>query len=176
MKILNIIKEEIENFDFLGIEKLKEDENIVNILNDKNFQTQFVNDVLTNIDDKNKFKKSDVLYKHISNDTNDFIDEAPLSIDFNFELIYNYNNQDIPLTIFFDGENIYYDMNVDREYQTHDLPGSLDLSFNDIDWNGIKTNIYDSNGDEIEMNWLKKSKYYGNFVKAFVEPLLNSKI
>jgi len=47
--IIKIIKEEIDNYDFLGLDEIAKENDYMSIINSKQFQTQFVNDVIIDI-------------------------------------------------------------------------------------------------------------------------------
>lgn len=171
-----IISEEIHNFDFLSMDEVSSFDNSRNLLNSKEFQTQFVNDVISDMNNENKFKNINTQYSHMSNDRPSFIDGEKLDIQFDFDIEYNYNGNDISLTLIFDGENINYDLDVDRSHGTNDLPSTEDVKLNNVDWSDINCNLFTTDGEEIDMSWLNNSKLHHLFVKNFVEPIISAEL
>lgn len=174
--ILKIIKEEISNYDFLGLDEIAKEDEYKTIINSKQFQTQFVNDVINDINNDSKFKKINTLYKSMSIDNAGFINEEPLHFDFEIEMIYTYNNTDINLNLMFDGDNIEYDFRIDKSIGDHDTPTYNDFVFEDINWNDVKFNMFTNDGYEIEMKWLERSGVYHKFIKALILPLIEEKL
>ena len=85
--IIKIIKEEVDNYDFLGLDEIAKENDYISIINSKQFQTQFVNDVINDINNDSKFKKINTLYKSMSIDNAGFINEEPLHFDFEIEIL-----------------------------------------------------------------------------------------
>lgn len=174
--IKKIIKEEINDFDFLNINEIDTFENQKKILESRDFQIQFINDVLNDLNNKNKFKSINTTYKHLSNDQAGFISEEPLNIELDIDIVYNYNGNDVSLNIIFSGDNIKYDLNIDRKYSTYDNPEEVDMNLNSLDWSSIDVSLFTSDGDRIKFDWVKNAKFYDNFVKMFIYPIINDSL
>jgi hypothetical protein len=87
---LRIINEEIAAFDFLGNEQHQQDEQLVGLLEDENFQKQFIIDSITNMRDKIQ----------ISNGNSEILtdpDEDTETTASDFDLQYDYDTEKEPL-------------------------------------------------------------------------------
>ena len=170
--IIRIINEEISNFDFLSMDQIREDEEDFNTINSKEFQISFVNDILNNIHDKTKFKEFKDLYKNTNEDDLEIDPDwgnTPLNIEYDLEVKYIYNGKEIPITLHFEGKEINYDPNIETSRGDYLTPSYERMSYRDIDWGDIELTVYDSEGDDVNFDWLKNNeKLYYQFVKQLV--------
>jgi len=173
--IIRIINEEIQEFDFLGTDEAQNEQDYSNYLSDRNFQTQFVYDVINSFNDKTKFKDEDVTYKRTSED--DILDKETLNIDYGVDITYIYDGKDIRLSLNFDGDSISHDLQHYDQPATYETPPEGDIWYNSIDWSDIDLNIFDDDGNEVNFDWLKSNQdMYNKFISAVISPILDIKI
>ena len=171
--IYRIIKEEIEEFDFLNINKVNEEELNNQLLNSKEFQTNLVNDIITNFDNQSKFREINVMYQQ--NNVDDLeIDEGgntPLNLTYDLDITYVFNGKPIKLSVLLEGNNVRYEAEEFFDTGSYDTPPSTDFEFKKIDWDDIDLKIFTEDGDEINFDWLyKNTKLYGNVVRSLIKP------
>jgi hypothetical protein len=152
--LIKIINETISDYNFLSMNEISEEENLKNIIKSKDFQIQFINDLINNFN-KTKFKDIDISYKEVKQDVI-HNDSYSLSIEYTVEFKYSFDNV---------------------EYQFLMLLNGNGINSNDsIKWNNINIKLFDKNGNEININWLKNNpRLYEVFIRSFVESLLNYK-
>jgi hypothetical protein len=175
---IRIINEEITEFDFLSNDKhLKEQEDI-QLLENKEFQKQFIIDSITRMRDLIKVDNSDT---HISNDPDvqdeDYHNDLMIEANINVEYTYDPSKSPIKFSLSFDGERINY--YTDYEYD----PGDYHTQpygktwYTEIAWDDIKVELFTDEGDEINFTALDDAPntIYKLFVRAYIESLIESK-
>jgi hypothetical protein len=143
--LYKLINEEINGFDFLGIEKINKEANNKHVLDSREFQTQFINDVITSQSDKSKFPKISASISVVDNDTT--FNDVSKSVDIEVYLTYNYNGRDFGLTIFLSG-------------------GVLDNE--EPDYENFDIKIYTKSGDKLDISWVFSN---GDLIKKFIDSL-----
>lgn len=175
---IRIINEEITEFDFLSNDKhLKEQEDI-QLLENKEFQKQFIIDSITRMRDKIKLDNSDT---HISNDPDvrdeDYHNDLMIEANINVEYTYDPSKSPIKFSLSFDGERINY--YTDYEYDPGDYytPPYGETWYTEIAWDEIKVELFTDEGDEIKFTALDEAPntIYKLFVRAYIEGLIESK-
>jgi hypothetical protein len=172
--IIRLINEEIGDYDFIGLDKMNEEDSNNMLLNGKEFQTQFVFDVVNNF--KNTIKLADVNASS-SNDEDLFKNGSETGDAFNLEydvdIIYNYLGKSIPLTLVFEGHNIQYGMGGYYNAGNYDMQPEGDAYFTYINWSDINLTVYDGDGGEVKMKWIRGNKpLYDTFIKKFTEDII----
>lgn len=175
VNIIKIIKEEVGGYNYIGLDEINDQEYDSQLLKSKDFQTQFVHDVVNNF--KNTIKLGDVNTLRTNEEDlfQDGLDtDTKLNIEYDVNIIYNYLGKNMSFNIIFVGNNInygtggYYDKGTPRE-----IPASGEAYYTYFDWDDINFEIYNENSGEIKFDWLRTNpKLYATFVKKFVEDVL----
>ena len=144
-EIYKMINEEVSEFDFLGITDVNNELAHDKILKSKEFQTNLIKDVVTNISNKNKF--TDISTTFINKETD--INNDTETIELEMELTYHYNEEQYNLILFMDG-------NVDDE---------------SINYNGFNIKFFSNAGDQIKMEWIEQNKeLYKRLIESLIKP------
>lgn len=147
--IKRIIKEEISSFNFLNSENHQEYNDYIGLLNNQDFQKQFVFD---GINGRNIEKKDE----SVANLRGDWDDNdlglKKLSFEYETDVIYRYDNsKPIKFQIYITAENInaYLDGSEDKgDYYTAPYAESY---FTEMEWDAMDVSFYSEDGDEIEL-------------------------
>jgi len=167
----DIINEEVNGFDFLGMDQIKEDENLRDVVSGRDFQTKFVTDVVNNFNDTTKFKDSQVVFKSVSED--DVSDGEGINVEYGIDFTYDYDGNDLKISLYFDGDNVSNDLEQNNDPGNYFNEPDTRQNYKNIEWSNIDVKMFDDSGDEIDMKWLDKNpKLYESFVRTFIQPLL----
>ncbi len=149
-ELYRVINEELSEFDFLGMTGVKDELDHNNLLHSKEFQTNLVKDIITNLTNKNKFKNYSSTFVNKETDINNDTENIELEID----LTYNFKDKDYELIMFIDG---------DREHETDDL-----------NLENFDMKLFSKAGDQIKMEWVEKNKeLYKRLLQSLIEPFLD---
>ena len=144
-EIYKMINEEVSEFDFLGITGVNNELAHNKILKSKEFQTNLIKDVVTDISNKNKF--SDISTTFVNKETD--INNDTETIELEMELTYHHNEEQYNLILFMDG-------NVDDE---------------SINYNGFNIKFFSNAGDQIKMEWIEQNKeLYKRLIESLIKP------
>ncbi len=145
---IRIINEEISEFDFLGNEQQQEEDKELALLNNVDFQKQFICDFL--LDKKNKYKITNVVESNL----NDWRQDGYLNINYIVEILYQYDTtkKSAKFGLWFKGEHVGYGL--DGRHSPGDrwtAPLNEDW-FNEIDWDNVDVQMFmiDERDDEIK--------------------------
>ena len=155
--LIKIINEEISGFDFLGNEEYVKEEGNVNILQNEDFQKQFICDSL--LKRKETVKTLDVVE---SNFGGDWEKNGYLTVSYIIELAYKYDVSKEPAKfgLHFKGDRIQY--SIDSDYEPGKWMGTMPDStppsggdwFDKINWDDINVEMFSIEegfeGDKIE--------------------------
>jgi hypothetical protein len=182
--IINIIAEEVEQFDFLGNDKRLKEQEVNDLLMNEELQKQFICDTLLGHDDKVKIMKiQDSYITGNWNETN--IDDADrISLVYSLIIDYYYDSTKPPVrfNLHFEGDNI--DISVGGWHDAGRWGGTMadaiepsgESWYDDFDWNDIDVNIYNIEGDEIEFKAFDKapSKIRELFIKHYIQNFIEN--
>lgn len=147
-ELYKVINEEISEFDFLGIEDVKNEFDHNNLLNSKEFQTNLIKDIITNLTDNNKFKKFSSTF--INKDTD--VNNDKESIELEIEISYNFKEKNYDLILFIDGD--YDGDNINSEI--------FDIK------------LFSKAGDQIKMEWVEKNnELYKRLIESLITPFID---
>jgi len=163
MNIKDIIKEEIDGFDFLNHESLSSEKENVQALTNLEFQKQFIIDSLNN-PEKINLSSTKVAV------SGDWEDSSSTDLDVEYITNVEYKINDEKITKFklsFIGENMSYDQAInydetDKWFNNVDL-SSIDVSMYDLYGKKLKFQAYDAAPEKIK--YLFKRKYVGDLFK-----------
>lgn len=157
-KIIKIINETISSneFNFLGIDEINQNEDTKKILNSYDYQKTFLYDLLFN--KKNiEIKTSEATIKKRDVET----DRGMFDINYSTEVVHYFNEQLFEINVDFHGENVNYIL------KTNEYDGQRKLF---IDWDSIGFTIFNGEGDIIDFNVFDKmdEKIERLFIKEFI--------
>ena len=159
MKLLDIINEEINEFDFLGHNKRQKENDTLATLNDFDFQKQFIIDSVDNPEKINlNSTKAKITGDWRNNDSKDLTVEYRTIVTYEY-----YKDEEISFVLNFVGENISYNNGTDDRW------------FNNIDLSNVVVEYFDSYGKKLDfkaykaapdkIKYLFKKKYIGGLFK-----------
>jgi len=181
MFIKKIIQVEIQNFDFLSNDKYYNDSNIIKLLNDNQFQKQFICDSLIY---SKKYKKIKVIddYIYIGGDYYEEPDEAShITIDYETSIEYKYDdtNKPIKFKLYFQSDNVSITKWEHKESYSYGIsPPDYSAGLSYVDWNSIDVSLLSDDGDEIEFTEFNKApnKIKELFIRQYVEDIISKEI
>jgi hypothetical protein len=149
---INIIKEEIQNFDFLGNDEHLKEREVSDLLQNEDLQKQFICDSLLNQNGKVNIAKIEDSYITGNWDELSSEDANKVTMEYSLDLNYTYDSTQEPLVfnLSFDAKNI--NVSVDG---WHD-PGNYDNEpygeswYDGFDWNDIEVGLRTMEGDEVK--------------------------
>lgn len=170
--LFRLINEEISEYGFLTLDELENEKSLENFLKSKEFQTKFVYDILNNFQTNNQLFKDKEVVAHSSNiedlDPNNF---EKFKVEYIIDFIYDYNGKEMPLSLIIEGNDVSYDLDINRTASNYINPPDVETNI-DIDWNDFSVKIMYDGEIEVELDWLYKNKdLYKKFIQSFVEDL-----
>jgi len=171
--LIRILNEEVSNFDYLSQEQIQEDDNVEQVLKSRDFQTKLVYDLVNSWNNPNIIKNKEVIEQ--SSNVEDLEPDSTqrLNVSFIADFKYDYNGQELPLSIIVEGENMWQDLNVTRDAGDYYTEPTADATL-DYDWKDIGVKIMYDGAIEIELNWLyENEEKYKKFIHYFVGHLLD---
>jgi len=173
--VIKIIKEEIGEFDFLGNEEYLEEQERVDLLQNEEFQKQFIVDSITNFNEK--IKNTDVFEANLGEPDYDE-DYDNIMFEYGVTLDYNYVGTDVRLSLFFETKDltVSWDTESDRgDYYTEPYSRT---TFKDVEWGAIDVQLMTPDGDQIPFIAFDKAgvKTQELFVRAYTEEIIRDKL
>jgi hypothetical protein len=181
--LIKVINEEVGKFDFLGNESYLKEQEIINLLQNEEFQKQFICDSL--LERKNKIKTS-VFDSRIGGDweEDNFEDANKLTLDYFLKVEYKYDQTKEPIMfdLSFYSDNIsisksgWYDKGRLGGTPDTDIEPSGEALFNGFNWNDINVDLNTTEGDEIDFLAFKHapSRIQVLFIRQFVEEYIGN--
>jgi len=165
---IRIINEEVSEFDFLNNDKYKKEQEITDLLQNSEFQKQFITDSITKMRDTIEF---DDYSAYVYNDPDfEYQDYDDLSLEVNCEISYKYKDNENPVkfSLMFLGKNI--------DYQNDGKNNVGETKYGDIAWNDISVNLYTVEGDVIDFTAFDNasSDVQKLFIKTYVKDGINN--
>jgi hypothetical protein len=159
---IRIINEEIGDFDFLNNEKYIKEKEIIELLENQNFQKQFIIDSITKMRDNIQF---DDFSTDIYNDPDfEFQQEDNINLKANAELTYTYDPQDDPIkfALVFFGEDI-------KSHENSDISALF---------TEINVELYTIEGDKIDFIAFKNAPQNIRqlFIKAYIGDIIKKEL
>jgi hypothetical protein len=182
-KLIKIINEEVGQFDFLGNDKQSKEQEIIDLLQNEDFQKQFICDSL--LERKNKIK-TDVFDSRIGGDweEDNSEDANKLSLDYFLKVEYKYDQgkEPIKFDLSFYSDNITiskaddYDKGRIGGTTDSDIAPSGSAWFDGFNWNDINVDLNTTEGDEIDFLAFKHAppRIKVLFIRQFVEDYIGN--
>jgi len=148
--LINLIKEEISDFDFLGNEEYQKERVGVNLLKNEDFQKLFICDSLLRKNDKIKLTVYDATIS--GNWDYEPEDATYIKLEYFLDVEYKYDQGKEPVKfgIEFRGDNIPIRKNAWRDHGSWETEPSGGESYEYISWGDIGVKLLTEEGDEIK--------------------------
>jgi hypothetical protein len=171
--IIQIIKEELSDFDFLGNDEYGKEKRVFDLLSNEDFQKQFICDSLLGRKEKLKIN---VVDSRVGGNWEDSPEDISfLTLEYNTEIEYKYDQTKEPVnfSLSLDSDKISVDAdgyNNPGNRGKYEPPES-DTWFNTINWEDINVTLNTISGDEVEFLSFKRAPIdiQNLFVREYVE-------
>lgn len=172
-----IIKEEINNFDFLNNDNDGKHQEYINLLNNEELQKQFICDSLL---PNNKIKIIETTNASIGGDfESSYEDMNNITIEYGLTIQYTYDSTKEPLKFELDFDSSKINVGASGNYDggDHYTPPSGDAWFDYIDWNDVDVMLFSTDGEEIKFLAFEKapSNIQDLFIREYVSGFISSK-
>ena len=151
-RLYRIINEEISEFDFLGMDSIKEEENVASIVNSKDFQINLMNDLSKGHYMNPNITDWEIETKYSDIDDIDYDDDR-INFEFGANFTYIYQGKKIPLFILIEGNDIVVDKSGEyvspSRMQPAEYPQIENTQYEDVD-----ISLFTGEGDEINISWI----------------------
>lgn len=171
--IIKIINEEINDFDYLGNDAQVEEDELLNLLKNEDFQKQFICDILL----RKRNIKQKVTDARIGGD---YEDDEPsyltLEYHIDFEHQYDIHKEPIKFTIDFSSDNISVGVYSHTDKGNYYTPSYTESYYTYIDWSDISVDMFTPDGSEIDFVAFKKAppKIQELFIRENVEGFIGN--
>jgi hypothetical protein len=181
VSVIKIIKEEIGGFDFLGNEEyLKEQEN-VDLLQNEEFQKQFIIDSITNFKEKIDIIEVETQYLQEPDysRTEDGQGSDSINLEYFITVKYNYMGNEVTFKLSFYADNLtisWSSWSSSGDGQFIAPEGETDLT--DIDWGDITPILRSMDDDDIDFTAFDKAggKTQELFVRSYMDGVVTSEL
>jgi hypothetical protein len=180
--LIKVINEEISKYDFLGGDKLKEQQEYYNLIENEDFQKQFITDFILGKTDK--YKIIDTVESRITGDySDDFTADQInyISIEYAVKIEYKYdlNKEPVQFELFFSNDEripINVDGEEDKISTDRGIQNITDSWITFIDWNKINVDMFSIDGDTIEFKAFKRAtpEIRNIFVREFTKEMIST--
>lgn len=177
-KLLKIIKEEVNNFDFLGVNSNQESLDERELLSNFEIQKQFICDSI----EKNNIKIKSVDYANLSGnfDIDNLEDDIKFSIEYDvtIEFMYDRTKEAAIIKLSFSGDNIVAELTgIDDKGDYITGPHFEPYIKKIYHWNDIDVEYKDKNENKIDFTVFDKapSKISELFIKSYLGEYISSK-
>jgi hypothetical protein len=171
-KIIQLINEEISNYDFLNNDKFEKERDVLQLINKEEFQKQFIIDSILN---RNKIKL-DVMDFYLSEDNFSDNEYGKFEVSYSADIEYTYDTNKEPLkfNLQLDGNNVDYSTKSTYDKGDNITPSYGEQWFDYIDWTDVSVKL--STLDENEIDFVAYKKSPENIRKIFVKSYLEGVI
>jgi len=151
MNIINIIKEEVKNFDFLGNDEFLKEQETTDLLINEELQKQFICDALLHRNDKVIINKVIDSFLHGNWDDTYIEDADKLGIEYSLEIgyVYEVGKEPIKFIMTFNSDNVNISVGGSSDRGDYYTEPSSEAWFNSFDWLDIDVELSTIDGDEI---------------------------
>jgi len=180
--LIRIINEVVGEFDFLGNTEHSKEQEIIDLLQNEDFQKQFICDSL--LERRNKIK-TDVFEARIGGDWDDSSEDARnLTLDYFLKVEYKYDQQKEPIKFDVSFYSDSITISKTDDYNAGRLGGTTDSDvapsgrawFDGFNWNDINVDLNTSEGDEIKFLAFEHApqKIKTLFIRQYVEDYIGN--
>jgi hypothetical protein len=168
--VIEIINEEISDFDFLGNDEFLKEQEVVDLLKNEELQKQFICDSLLNKDDKVKIVK--IADSSITGDWNELNTEETnrLRLEYSIDMAYVYDSSKEPLLF-----NLYFNSD-DIDISVDGLQDDGDAWYNGFDWSDVNVSLFTMDGDEIKFTAFENApeKIQRLFIRQYIQDFIEN--
>jgi hypothetical protein len=182
--IINIIAEEVEQFDFLSNDKYLKEQDVYDLLMNEELQKQFICDTLLGRNDKVKIIKIQDSYIRGNWDETNINDADKVSLEYSIDMNYIYDSTKPPLefNLHFSGDKI--DISIGGWHDAGRWGGTMgdaiepseESWYDGFDWEDIEVNLYTMEGDEIKFKAFNNAppKIQELFIKHYIQNFIEN--
>lgn len=179
--IINIIKEEVKNFDFLANDEFLKEHETIDLLMNEELQKQFICDSLLGKDNKVIIIK--VVDSFINGDW-DEPENNTLGIEYTLDMgyVYEMGKEPIKFSMVFSSDNI--DVSVGGWSDSGKFGGTVDTDvepsgeswYDSFDWSDIKVELFTIDGEEVKFIAFEKAptNIQTLFIREFTQNFIES--
>jgi len=181
---LNIINEELKNFDFLGNDEFLKEQEVIDLLQNEDLQKQFICDALLGKKDKVKIAK--ISDSYISGNWDEFnkedADRITLVYYLTIEYRYDLEKEPIQFELNFDADRI--DIRVGGWYDPGRWGGTMadaiepsgESWYDVFDWGDIQVSLYTMDGDDVTFTAFENAppKIQTLFIREFTQNFIEN--
>jgi hypothetical protein len=151
-ELYRIINEEVSEFDYLGLDQENKDNESIKLVESRDFQIQFVSDVITDFKNDEKFS-CDYVYDSKRNDNMiNHTQTEGLDVSFDLDIDYQYQGDVVSVYIILESDNMEIEDRVNSDWSKN---------FN------IK--FFDESGSIVNFDWVVNNEIlYQKFVEALI--------
>lgn len=176
-KLIRIIKETIEEFDFLANESALKEQEIIDLLKNEDLQKQFICDSLLERKDKIKILNNETA--RLGGNWEDDPENANiLTVEYDLKVQYTYDKTKEPLImgLYFYGDAVRINVSSEYDRGSYMTPPEGESWFNSIEWNDIKVQLLTEDGDDIRFIAFEKAPFNIKkiFIREYVEQFISS--
>ena len=182
--LIKLVNEEIHKYDFLGGDVLREEQEYYELIENEDFQKQFITDFILGKIDKYKIVETTDARIGGDYDTDFAADETNhITIDYGVRIEYNYdpNKKPVQFELYFDNDE---KIGITVTGQEDSISGSdwgrqrvYDSWIASVDWDKINVEMFSTEGDTIEFKAFKRApaKIRELFIREFTKDLITDK-
>ena len=175
---IQIINEEISNFDFLNTEDLIKEQEVVELLTNEDLQKQFICDSLLRRNDKVKIESiydSQLTGDWDESNTED-ANKMSLLYSLNMEYLYDSGKEPLKFNLHFEATNINISVDGWSDAGNYSTESSGESWFSDFDWGGVSVTMYTMDGDDVNFMAFENAppRIQTLFIREFVEEFVES--
>lgn len=169
--ILRIIKEEVDNFNFLNGDDYQAHNEYLSLLKNTDFQKFFIESVFRKSTD---IEKNDEYLTDVTGNWNDSANETG-TINFEYETDVTYkqsqNTEPVEFQILINAKDVSTYVNVDHDGGDRMTAPYTEGWFSSVEWGDMDVMLFSSDGDEIEFNEYDKltDMDQEKFIRFFIE-------
>ena len=177
---IKIIKEEINNFDFLNNDEYRKKQDINDLLMNEELQKQFICDSLLNRNNKIKINKIKDSFITGDWDEKDFNENGKLSLEYSIDMAYFYDSTKEPLIfdLYFHSDDI--DVNVNGWNDAGNFGGGVEPRgeawFDRFDWGDIDVTLINADGEDLDFKAFKNApaKIQTLFIREYLQNFIET--
>lgn len=160
---IRIINEEVGEFDFLNNEKYIKEKEIIDLLQNFEFQKQFIFDSITKMRDVIEFNEFSAFVYNQSDLEYENEEQNTLNLEITCDVKYKYDSMEEPInfSLIFLGNKVRYQQ---------------ENSENLITWDEIDVDLYSIEGDKIDFTAFDKApdNIKKLFIKSYIEDIIKN--
>lgn len=176
-KLIRIINETIEDFDFLANESALKEQEIIDLLKNEDLQKRFICDSLLEKKDKIKILSNETA--RLGGNWEDDPENANmLTVEYDLKVQYTYDKTKEPLImgLYFYGNSVRINVSSEYDRGNYMSPPEGKSWFNNIEWEDIDVQLLTEDGDDVRFIAFEKAPFNIKkiFIREYVESFITS--